>query len=108
MRSIKVLMGRMIHLRALIGAAAVAAAVAVPTGDAQQNQRSQQPARDTPAQTQDSPPPGGLITGHIYAADTGRPVKRARVFVSAAELPGGRGILTDDMGAYELTELPAG
>ncbi len=42
------------------------------------------------------------------ASDNGRPVKRARVFASAAELPGGRGMLTDDTGAFDLTELPAG
>ena len=41
-------------------------------------------------------------------SDTGRPVKRARVFVTAAELPGGRGVLTDDTGVFDLTELPAG
>ena len=42
------------------------------------------------------------------AADTGRPVKRARVFVTAAELPGGRGMMTDEAGVFDLTELPAG
>ena len=52
--------------------------------------------------------PAGLIAGRVLAADTGRPVKRARVFVTAAELPGGRGMLTDDMGLFELAELPAG
>lgn len=41
-------------------------------------------------------------------ADTGRPVKRARIFVTAAELPEGRGMLTDDTGIFDLTELPAG
>jgi hypothetical protein len=44
----------------------------------------------------------------VVAADSGRPVKRARVFVTAAEVPGGRGVLTDDTGTFELTELPAG
>ena len=44
----------------------------------------------------------------MLAADNGRPVKRARVFASAAELPGGRGMLTDDSGVFDLTELPAG
>ena len=36
------------------------------------------------------------MTGRVLAADNGRPVKRARVFVTAAELPDGRGALTDD------------
>jgi hypothetical protein len=70
---------------------------------------SPQPARDTPAQSKDvPPPPAGRITGRVLAADNGRPVKRARVFASASELPGGRGMLTDDTGAFDLTELPAG
>src|SRR5690349_18994733 len=70
---------------------------------------SQQPARDTPAQPQDVPPPTGRITGRVIASDNGRPVKRARVFVTAAELSGGgRGVLTDDQGVFDLTELPAG
>ena len=71
---------------------------------------SQQPARDTSAQTKDAAPPTptGRITGRVLTADNGRPVKRARVLVSAAELPGGRGMLTDDTGVFNLTELPAG
>src|SRR5919198_635103 len=65
----------------------------------------QHPARDTSAQQKET---AGRITGRVLAADTGRPVKRARVFVSAAELPGGRGVLTDENGVFDLTELPAG
>jgi carboxypeptidase family protein len=70
---------------------------------------TQQPARDTPAQSKDAvPTPAGRITGRVIASDNGRPVKRARVFVTAAELPGGRGMLTDASGVFDLTELPAG
>src|SRR3954469_17233798 len=85
-------------------------ALAVVVGAQQQpSPRPGQPARDTPAQAKDAPPPpGGRITGRVLAADTGRPVKRARVFASAAELQGGRGMLTDDSGVFDLTELPAG
>jgi hypothetical protein len=69
----------------------------------------QQPARDTSAQTPDAPPtPTGRIAGRVVAGDTSRPVKRARVFISAAELQGGRGQQTDDSGAFDFTELPAG
>ena len=72
-------------------------------------QAAGQPARDTPAQPKDvPPPPAGRIMGRVLAADTGRPVKRARVFATAVELPGGRGMLTDDGGVFDLTELPAG
>jgi hypothetical protein len=71
----------------------------------------QQPSRDTPAQSAtkgDPPAPMGRISGRVLAADNGRPVKRARALVNAAELPGGRATLTDDKGVFELTELPAG
>ena len=70
---------------------------------------AQQPARDRPAQPKEAVTlPGGRISGRVLAADNGRPVKRARVFVTAAELPGGRGVLTDDTGVFDFTELPAG
>ena len=65
------------------------------------------PARDTPAQQKNTPPPGGRITGRVIA-DNGHPVKRARAFITAAELPGGRGTLTDENGIFDFTELPAG
>src|SRR6185503_13188646 len=68
----------------------------------------QTPARDTPAQQDAVKPPAGRITGRVVASDNGRPVKRARVFVSAMELPGGRGMLTDDSGVFDFTELPGG
>jgi hypothetical protein len=107
------MMVRPIHLRVLAMAATAATVVAIASGpraEAQQAQRPgpQQPSRDTPAQKQDETIPAGLIAGRVLAADTGRPVKRARVFVSAAELPAGRGILTDDAGVFQLSELPAG
>jgi uncharacterized protein (DUF2141 family) len=69
---------------------------------------AQQPARDTPAQPSTAPVVAGRLSGRVLAADTGRPVKRARVFITAAELPGGRGVLTDDSGTFDFTELPAG
>src|SRR5688572_3112697 len=69
----------------------------------------QRPARDTSAQPKDATPAAkGRISGRVTTADTGRPVKRARVFVTAAELPGGRGVLTDDTGLFDISELPAG
>jgi Carboxypeptidase regulatory-like domain len=50
----------------------------------------------------------GRIMGRVLAADNGRPVKRARVFATAPELPGGRAMLTDETGAFDLGDLPAG
>src|SRR5207248_575221 len=77
-------------------------------GPQQPQSGSQQPARDTSAQKDTPPTPTGRISGRVVTADNGRPVKRARVFVTAAELPGGRGVLTEDTGVFDLTELPAG
>lgn len=72
-------------------------------------QTPQQPTRDTSAGPQSAvPTPTGRITGRVVAADNGHPIKRARVLVSAAELPGGRGVLTDAGGVFEVAELPAG
>src|SRR5439155_7312 len=50
----------------------------------------------------------GNLTGTVVTADTGKPVKRARVFANAAELAGGRSAFTDDGGVFELSDLPAG
>lgn len=73
-----------------------------------QQARPPQPARDTPSQQPDaSAAATGRISGRVLTADTGRPVRRARVLLSASQFPG-RGVLTDDSGAFELTELPEG
>jgi hypothetical protein len=70
---------------------------------------AQQPVRDAPAgQLKAVPTPAGRMTGRVVAADNGHPIKRARVLVTASELPGGRGALTDDGGVFDITELPAG
>jgi hypothetical protein len=68
----------------------------------------QQPPRDTSSGSPDTPAPKGRINGRVLAADTGRPVRRARVFINAAELSGGRGMLTDDAGTFDFSDLPAG
>src|SRR5712691_3821068 len=101
-------MFRVLSLSVLVASLGVAM-LAQQTPSQRPGPGSQQPARDTPALPKDTPPtPTGRITGRVVAADTGRPVKRARVFVTAAELPGGRGMMTDDAGVFDFTELPAG
>lgn len=78
-------------------------------GAGQFQARSQGPARDTPAQQKDGlPAPTGRITGRVLAADNGRPVKRARAFIAAPELPEGRAALTDDSGVFDFAGLPRG
>jgi protocatechuate 3,4-dioxygenase beta subunit len=65
------------------------------------------PARDTPGQRKDvAAVPTGRIAGHVIGGDNGRAITRARVAISAPDLPEGRAALTDDSGAFEFTELP--
>ncbi len=76
----------------------------------QQPGRPQTPARDTPAQPTPpaaAPAATGTISGRVLAADTGRPIPRARVLLSAAQFDG-RGALTDNTGVFSLTGLPEG
>jgi protocatechuate 3,4-dioxygenase beta subunit len=76
---------------------------------AQSSRPGEAPKRDTPAAQQEVQlAPMGKISGRVLAANDGRPVRRARAYVSAPQLPEGRGTLTDDNGVFELTELPAG
>ena len=95
----------MVRRPAIVSVAVVACAIAV--GSAQQ---PQQAPRDTSARgaATTAAPATGRMSGRVAAADNGRPIKRARVFISAAELPGGRATLTDDNGAFDFTDLPAG
>jgi hypothetical protein len=51
---------------------------------------------------------GATIRGRVVAADTGRPLRDARVSVSAPELLTTRVVATDAQGRYELKALPAG
>jgi len=61
----------------------------------------QQPQRDVAA-----PVGTAVIAGRVTAADTGRPVKRARVVVAGGGRP--RAATTDEQGRFRLTALPAG
>ena len=65
------------------------------------------PARDTPAQTESV---GGTaqISGRVVAADTGAPVKRARIMATPREFRGRFTAITDERGSYEIAELPEG
>src|ERR1700716_1481297 len=50
-----------------------------------------------------------IIRGRIVAGDTGKPLRRARVTLTAPELAGEpRNTSTDADGRYEFTDLPAG
>lgn len=68
--------------------------------------RGQAPARD-PSARPAAPAGTASISGRVVAADTGRPMKRARVQIQSPQ-SGGRTAITDAEGRYEITGLPAG
>src|SRR3954454_13404656 len=70
-----------------------------PPAPAQGRGTTPRPPRDS---TQDTPPGTAAIGGRVLAADTGRPVKRARVSVSAGGRQS-RAATTDDQGRFQLT-----
>ncbi|MFN8062261.1 MAG: carboxypeptidase-like regulatory domain-containing protein [Vicinamibacterales bacterium] len=49
-----------------------------------------------------------VIAGVVRAADSGRPLARARVLASSAELRDARAAQTGEDGRYEIRDLPAG
>lgn len=63
------------------------------------------PPRDVAEET---PVGTARIRGVVVAADSGSPVRRAVVRVSARELRESRTAMTDAQGRYEIKELPAG
>ncbi|MGH9141274.1 MAG: MSCRAMM family protein, partial [Vicinamibacterales bacterium] len=69
-----------------------------------------QPPQGTPPRDQRPQAQTGtaIIRGRVFAGDTGKPLRRARISLSAPELAGNnRTTSTDADGRYELTDLPA-
>jgi hypothetical protein len=73
--------------------------------------QTSQPPRDRTAASPASQPPKAtaIIRGQIVAADTGRPLRRARVTIQSAELgqEGRKATSTDLNGRFEFTEVRA-
>lgn len=91
---------------ALIALAVSTAVAQQPPPQGRGGQRQGQ-ARDLVQQ----PKGTAAIAGRVLAADTGRPVKRARVLISGGTAGGGRGggaATTDEQGRYTVTGLTAG
>jgi protocatechuate 3,4-dioxygenase beta subunit len=63
-----------------------------------------------PPQTpQAAPQPGtATIRGHVFAADTGEPLRKAQVRIAANEIRENRLVTTDANGAYEFTDVRPG
>ena len=90
---------------------AFAAALLAVAPQAAQSQTAQQPRVSAPPRDSRPTPQTGTakVRGRITAADTHRPLRRARVTLSGPELSGApRTISTDSNGRYEIGELPAG
>ncbi|PYR61844.1 MAG: hypothetical protein DMF85_01230 [Acidobacteria bacterium] len=71
-----------------------------------QGRRGQGPARDRAQQ----PAPQGtaIIAGRVLSVDNGRPIKRARVSVTAPAARVARATVTDEQGRFQIGELVAG
>ncbi len=86
------------------GIARPSAGQVVITTTSPQQTRPGMPARDAQPEKTGT----AVIKGHVVAADTGRPLRRAQVRLFSSELRGGRLATTDAEGRYEFKELPAG
>jgi protocatechuate 3,4-dioxygenase beta subunit len=67
-----------------------------------------QPPRDPAGATQTVAVGKGGISGKVVIASTGQPARRARVNLTSPEGGGSRTAMTDDLGAFSFTALPAG
>lgn len=100
----------------------LAALLALTVGSGFAQQPSQPPTSAPPAQGQargggqgpaqprdrvQVTPGTAAISGRVLTADTGRPIKRARVAISGGGR-GGRTAITDEQGRYRVAELAAG
>ena len=96
--------------RSLPAILAAAVAILQVVAAAQGTLRARPGAPATPGQPTrtTSPKNTAIISGVVVAADTGRPVKRARVFAQAAELGEARAGTTRDDGTFEFRDLPPG
>jgi protocatechuate 3,4-dioxygenase beta subunit len=55
-----------------------------------------------------APPGTAILRGHVFAADTGQPLRKAQVRIAANEIRENRTTTTDENGVYEFKELRAG
>jgi hypothetical protein len=103
----------MLRIRHATLAAMLVVAASVATAEAQTNPQIRQGGGPLPPR--DARPTAPAVTGtasirgRIFASDTGRPLRRARIQVTAPELAGEeRMTSTNAEGRYEIKDLPAG
>src|SRR5262245_39154352 len=61
------------------------------------------------SQAQTAAPPGtATLRGHVFAADTGQPLRKAQVRIMASDIRENRMVSTDEGGAYEFKAVRAG
>lgn len=99
----------LVALLILVGSASgFAQGVGIPGGPGQGAAgRGQRPQRAQPERV-DAPRGTSIIRGQIVAADTGTPIRRAQVRISAADVRESRVAITDAQGRFEIKELPGG
>jgi Carboxypeptidase regulatory-like domain len=68
-----------------------------------------QPLQPPQSQTQTPAPPGtATLRGHVFAADTGLPLRKAQVRIMANDIRENRMVSTNESGAYEFKDVRAG
>jgi carboxypeptidase family protein len=98
----------MIHVMRRLSALVASMVAASALGSAQIGQPAR-PPQPQQQQGQTPPAPGtSTIRGHVFAADTGQPLRKAQVRITAGEIRENRMATTDANGAYEFTEVRAG
>src|SRR3989442_10128348 len=55
-----------------------------------------------------APPGTSTLRGHVFAADTGQPLRKAQVRIIAGEIRENRMATTNESGLYEFKEIRAG
>ena len=91
---------------ALVLTTAVSAAIPVSGGQAPPLQAPKQP-QAAPRDARGVRTGTGVIRGRVIGADAGAPLRRARLMLSAPELPKPLFAATDAQGRYEFAALPA-
>jgi hypothetical protein len=98
-------MGRSVtFLAVLLSAFLTAAQTPPPPGFPTVPGLPQQPPRDNAT----APPATAILRGHVYDASNGQPLRKVQVRAFSPELRENRLSITDNGGAYEIKNLPAG